>query len=108
MKSFMKAKLCSGQIIDLPRDDCGCPFHEGPHWFYTDALDQEMNRQECLLPAQARLDQGAPFSINEITWLNALLDRFAKAEAARLRLKRLNMERFGIVEIIKEDQYDRP
>jgi len=77
----MKAKLTSGEIVELEKD-CGCTHHDGPHWLHMDKVAAKLNRK--------LLDKGNTFG-------------FAKEEAARLHAKELNMTSRGIVELINDE-----
>lgn len=100
-----KAKLEDGTIIQLERD-CECITHRNPHWVHSDNFHREQNRKaiEPILPGNLPDQISATFR----DWAYALMDWHAKAELIRLREKRQNMERLGIVELIHEPDDEMP
>ncbi len=79
------ARLVSGEWIPLPKDcDCRDEVHTGPHWRHLDALAKRLKE-----PLRARAETGSAEVALE----------YALEELARLRDKRREMERRGIVEI---------
>ncbi|MGH9821717.1 MAG: hypothetical protein ACREDR_00440 [Blastocatellia bacterium] len=99
----MKARLQNGEIVTLPKDcQCLAHIHTGPHWIHMDAFDKRQNR--AVLG-----DDVTPEGLRErikssgyAMQLEALFHWFAESELRRLREKRHNMERAGIVEIIHQ------
>jgi hypothetical protein len=85
----VKAELQSGEIVTLAKE-CECVTHNDPHWVYMDRLDRERNR-ELLKPRD-----GA-----ERPSLLALRG-FLQEDLIRIREKRRNFERLGIVRIMRE------
>lgn len=80
----MQAELMDGSIVELQKD-CDCVTHAGPHWLHMDGLWRAMN-QALLQPETAR------------AW-----DAFVNEDLARLRVKRIEMERFGIKRLIENE-----
>lgn len=76
----MKAKLVSGDIIDLTKD-CDCITHDGPHWLHMDSLYKAKNRQY----------------LNLMNWKGYLSE-----EIIRLQMKEQEMRIRGILEVIIE------
>ena len=79
--SGIRFKLADGSIVDAVKD-CDCITHAGPHWLHMDALTARLNAP---LATAGGL---APIS-------------YSQNELARLREKRYQMERQGIVEILR-------
>lgn len=78
----MKLRLTDGRMVEAEKD-CSCldTIHNGPHWIYLDGLDRQRN--EKLRTA------GNIRGYIVVEWL-------------RLSVKRHEMTRRGIVEIIRE------
>ncbi len=87
------ARLTDGSVVELVKD-CGCVTHEGPCWLHMDHLMRAQNRR--LL---ASLQAQAAGRTNPGSWA-VLCDAYMRDEMARLREKRQEMERRGIVELL--------
>jgi hypothetical protein len=95
-----KAKLTNGNIVQLERD-CTCITHRNPHWVHMDNLSRLLNQ-----PLFNRLK-------NDIETNNhhdvVMVQRaISIEEVVRLKEKRLNMERLGIVELFHEPDDETP
>jgi hypothetical protein len=88
------ARLTDGSVVRLVKD-CGCLTHEGPCWLHMDHLDRLRNRR-LLRSLQAQA--AGPTDVGR--WA-VLCDAYMRDEMARLREKRLEMERRGIVELLR-------
>lgn len=95
-----KAELADGTIVTLEKE-CTCIIHCGPCWVHMDKLKKQLNQ-----PLFDRLRK----AVEEGNYHDAVLAQRAIAieESARLREKRLNMERLGIVRLIHEPDDDLP
>lgn len=83
----MKAKLKNGEIVALEKN-CHCmdSIHDGPHWLYSNDLWRQLNQEKMTTAT----------SVLTWAWL-------AQDEARRLKERGDEMERRGIVEIIREE-----
>lgn len=64
----MKARLKSGEIIELVKD-CECITHEGPHFLHMNSLDKEQSQKYLDMKTNGG---SLAFAQNEINRLNRL------------------------------------
>lgn len=98
----MKARLTDGSVVDLPRD-CDCLTHAGPHWLHLDTLNKQKLHDEYWLPMESVVKKAAAAHPSEVYHAMALAGHYADLQLVRLGELRRNMERLGIVELIRGD-----
>jgi hypothetical protein len=81
-------------VVELVKD-CGCVTHEGPCWLHYDHLIRTQNRR---LLASLQAQAAGPTDVG--MWA-VLCDAYMREEMVRLREKRQEMERQGIVELLR-------
>jgi len=97
----MKARLTDGSIVDLPRD-CDCLTHDGPHWLHIDTYTKQRSQADYVEPITTVVELGAAATSNQVYHAMALAHRYAELQLVRLGELRRNMERLGVIELIRE------
>ncbi len=98
----MKARLTDGSIVDLPRD-CDCLTHDGPHWLYMDTHTKQRLQVDYVEPITAVVELGAAATSSQVYHAMALAHQYAELQLVRLGELRRNMERLGIVELLRSE-----
>lgn len=95
----MKAKLTSGEVIELTKD-CSCQTHDGPHWIHMD--DFKRSRNEEMI--ESALESAETCRDRVQAWqIEAILHRGTEFEIMRLEDKVREMRSRNIAEILRTD-----
>lgn len=92
-----RARLKDGTIIDLTGE-----YPEGPWWLHDNDTVERLLERDYRVQIDTIIAKGPNATVSEVRHCQVLFSHYAERQAQRLGNLRENMERLGIVELIRE------
>ncbi len=97
------AKLIDGSIITLTGE-----YPDGPAWLHDNDMTARMLERDYRAPIDAIIARGPDVTMSDVRHCEVLFAHYAERQSRRLGQLKDNMQRLGIVELIREAPNERP